>query len=72
MTSWAGRPGTRAARAATASSDAVAKNEAEGPLSGRSVLVPSLDPDGSPKTGRAPEPHPSAIPKSAREEDDDQ
>ena len=49
MTSWAGSPGTRAARVAT-SKPAVATIRGEGALSGRSVLVPSLDPDGSPKT----------------------
>ena len=51
MTSWAGRLGTRAARAAK-NKVAVATIRGGGALSGRSDLVLSLDPDGSPKTVR--------------------
>jgi hypothetical protein len=51
MTSWAEHPGTPAARAAR-SKPAVATIRGGGALSGRSVLVSSLDPDGSPKTVR--------------------
>ena len=52
MTSWAGRPGPRAVWAATANKAAVATIRGGGALSGCSVLVPSFDPDGSPKTVR--------------------
>lgn len=52
MTSWAGRPGTRAAKAETANKAAVATIRVGGALSGRSVLGPSLDTGGSPKTVR--------------------